>query len=130
MPAVVPRGSVPVPFSISLTGTGTAQWQNKQLLAAFKTGKVLGIVVDVDDNTQLGSVTVYCVSGDTDVTATPPTRKLSYASAALAPSVDDPAPFLNETVDNPMPFQGLRLALLATWTGPCVISGTVFVDAN
>jgi hypothetical protein len=128
MPAVNPLGATPIPFSIALTGTGTAEWSSTDLLPEGMTGKVLGIVAEVDTSANLGAATLYALSGNGAVSAQPNDRLRAYESAALTPADDAPDAFLDEVVDNPQTFRGLRVALLATWTGVCTITGVIHVD--
>lgn len=128
MPVVENLGSAPIPFELELTGTGTAEYVQADLLPTGSTGKVLGVVADCDDNTALSSVVLYLLSGSGVVAAQPHDRDRAYESAALSPAVDAPDAFLAEVVNYPQAYRGLRVVLLATWTGPCTIQGVVHVD--
>ena len=128
MPAVENLGAAPIPFEIALSATGTAEYVQVDLLPPNATGKVIGVVLDVDDNTLLGSVVAYCLSGTGTVAAQPNDRERVYESAALSPAADAPDAFLDEVVNFPQAYRGLRVVLLATWTGACTVSGVIHVD--
>lgn len=122
----------PLDFTIDLDGTGTDEWVTQLLLPVSIRGRILGVVIDVDDSSVLGSVDFYALSrnNDDDVTSTPSDRDLAYASATLSPSDDAPTAFLNEVVNYPQTFRGLKIALKLTWTGACQINGTIHIEVN
>lgn len=122
----------PVRFTLSLTGTGTNQWDTQLLLPNYISGRVLGVIVEVDDSSALSSADIYILSrrNDTDVSSTPSDIDLAYSSATLSPADDSPAAFLEEVINYPLTFEGLKLAMKLTWTGACEIAGTIHVELN